>query len=259
MPVFETALEKPSRFCFGMIDAIVHLKDKIDIPEGDVRSNDALYWYEISRQTGKNELAIFTEMSRSAMNDKEEAEALQGRYDFRDPAVMRLFASNVCRDSKLEAIGFFRDQKFLDALQMSENQAIIMEYIDIMAERNLFSFRDSEMPTLFLMLAQDREVLEGMRDRGVFQNYLNCRKKSDVIDRLADGEFTEKDRLSLFTESSYYLVSEKYYDERGEPRWKLFDDFCGDIYDGKFGKISFANVHPKIAPEFFWMKMRKRS
>ena len=99
-----------------------------------------------------------------------------------------------------------------------------------MAERNLFSFRDFEMPTLFLMLAQDREVLEGMRDRGVFQNYLNCRKKSDVIDRLADGEFTGKDRLSLFTESSYYLVSEKYYDERGEPRWKLFDDFCGDIY-----------------------------
>ena len=37
-----------------------------------------------------------------------------------------------------------------------------MEYIDIMAERNLFSFRDSEMPTLFLMLAQDREVLEGI-------------------------------------------------------------------------------------------------
>lgn len=254
--VYESALDSPTKFRMGEIDAM--LQAGVVMPEKDEGDDDAKYWYDISQRTGENELANFEDLKWQALGHhyhdtdyKDKAEILQEKFDFSNASVMRMFAKSLYEYSPEKSIELFRSEVFLEALKTPEFQAAIMDNMEKGLERSLYVSKHDKLPMMFLMLAQNREILEDMQAREVFQNYPNC-QKFNVIAKLANGEFTEEDRLSLFVHFFHEKEKTKYFDKNGNPRQRLFNELYNYISDESY------DMYPRVSLECFLDEEEKR-
>ena len=230
---YEKALKTPAdNAVIGVVD--VALRAKIPIPEDS--SEDAKYWHKLSLASGTDQIADFLE--KDFYHIGKWAERIQQDYDFTAAPVQRLFARDQAHYSGVYDVGNFTSPKFLNALKDQGFQTIIMDAIEDWRSADL-PYRDihRDTPMLFLLLAQDRTILDDMQSRGVFQNYPNC-ETIDVIGKLAKREFTEKDRLSLFIGSRTSHSIDEFFDENGEPNQLLINELCKELGSHYGSKLS---------------------
>ena len=208
-------------------------------PEPD--SSEAVkYWDEISKKTGRNILEVFD--SRHSGGDMEENMDL---LDFSQETVMRLFSSACVDNIAKMSMGRFRNPKLLDALKRPEFQNIILETVSRQVEKNGqdSSGDPKEVPEILLVLMKDRQVIEDMQKRKVFDNYPLC-KQISVIDAIANGNFTEQERLKYYMPSEYLVQSN--FDENGEPNINFYaamtDYWGGGGADDKANRKAFRDL-----------------
>ena len=175
-------------------------------PKG--KNPDVEYWGNVYAKSGENKLKTLLEG-----NPLEQQEKL----DFSEPPVMRLFARIHMDDyDKTDALKKYQNPKFREALRHPATQETIMQEI----ERNIQheSLASEFPPAPFLMLVQDRSILDGMRERGEFDKYPRAIEMNNAIKRASEKSFTEKERLELCYGREQY---DGYFDEQGEPndRW----------------------------------------
>ena len=204
----------------GIIDVAV--KEGIEIQEDN---SDAKYWHNLSLQQNENMLRkLFT----SSVFD---SNMVQENFDFTQEPVMKAFARKELYATGDYTAKQFQTQQFRGALKQPVFQDIIMQTLEKRLGSN-YPFREGEIPSFFLMLAQDRQILDDMRARGAFDQYEKC-KEIEAISKISSGDYDERYRLGLFLDEKY-LASEL-FDEKGEPNI----DFI-KMASQNFGRISYC-------------------
>jgi len=172
----------------GIIDAAIDCGMKVD--SDDVDSN---YWHEVSLQKGQNMVARFLYDSDNDVRQRE--------FDFTKEPVMRLFVNDTIGRVYW---GYYRDYQepgFRDALRLPEFQDIIMSAVE---KKILNDDTDAigywpfskEIPSLFYLLVQDRQILDDMQKRNAFDKYPGCKNNSELavfIDKADHKELTDED------------------------------------------------------------------
>ncbi len=182
------------------------------------------YWDEISKKAGRNMLELFT--NRHSQYDKEILNNLD-LLDFSQETVMRLFADRYTDDADSISIEKYQNPKLLDAINQPKFQDIILETIEEQVEKRAaeaHSNSPNKVPKILLMLMQDRQIIKDMQRRKAFDNYPSCRQIS-TIDAIANGNFTEKERLKFYIPSEYFPSSN--FDDNGEPNANFYARMTG--------------------------------
>lgn len=195
---------------FGIID--VAIKEGIEI---GADNPDAEYWHNLSLQQNENMLRKFTS---SSVYD---SDMVQKIFDFTQEPVMRAFARKEFYATGDYTVGCYQTQQFREALKQPAFQDIIMQALE-KKQGSDYPFREGEIPSLFLMLAQDRQILDDMRARGAFDQYEKC-KEIEAISKISSGDYDERYRLSLFLDEEH--LAPELFDEKGEPN----DDFIRKV------------------------------
>ena len=200
--IIETALREKSESCCGIMDSM--LDHHIEPNAGD---EDALYWLALSEKSGHNMLREFIAASAS---DR------QANFDFSKTPIMNAFAK--CGDP---TVWEYQDPKFRESLKQPVFQEIIMKALSEDAS-DMFG-RHRLLPNRFLFLAQERSILDNMSQNGIFNKYPECKSFTE-ISQFIEGNYTEKDRLSLFL---HYKITgsksfEKFFDENGESNSRFY-------------------------------------
>ena len=194
---------------FGIID--VAIKEGIEIETDDP---DAEYWHSLSLQQKSKENMLHKFVS-GIISDSE-SEMIHKSFDFAQEPVMRVFARKEVHSTGDYTVRCYQNQQFREALKQPVFQDIIMQTL----EKKRGSYRPflGETPSLFLMLAQDRQILDDMRARGAFDQYEIC-KEIEAIGKISSGDYDERYRLGLFLDEEF--LTPELFDEQGEPN----DDF----------------------------------
>ena len=215
---------------FGIIN--VAIKEGIEIETDDP---NAEYWHSLSLQQKSKENMLHKFVNGIIF----ESEMIQKSFDFAQEPVMRAF---VCAENYATGdyiVSSYQTPQFREALRQPAFQDIIMQALEE-KQRGDHPFAEGKVPSLFLMLAQDRQILVDMRTRGAFDRYEKC-KEIEAIGKISSGDYDERYRLSLFLDEEY-LTSEL-FDEQGEPN----DDFMrkmsswDDKYRGFVGNSYFLD------------------
>ena len=200
--VINDILLEPNRASRHNFDIMTIASKSGITPKG--KNPDVEYWGNVYAKSGENKLKTLLEG-----NPLEQQEKL----DFSEPPVMRLFARSHMDDYyKTDTLKTYQNPKFREALRNPATQETIMQEI----ERNIQhkSLASESPPAPFLMLVQDRSILDGMRERGEFDKYPKAIEMNDAIKRASEKGFTEKERLELCYGREQY---DGYFDEQGEP------------------------------------------
>lgn len=203
----------------GIINVAV--KEGIEIQDDN---SDAKYWHNLSLQQNENMLRNFFKPGYSG------SKMIQEDFDFAQEPVMRAFARKESCATGDYTVGVFQTQQFREALKQPVFQDAIMQALEKRQGSN-YPFREGEIPSLFLMLAQDRQILDDMRARGAFDQYEKC-KEIEAISKISSGDYDERYRLSLFLDEEY--LAPELFDEKGEPNYDFIRKISswGDEYRG---------------------------
>lgn len=193
---------------FGIIN--VAIKEGIEIETDDP---DAEYWHSLSLQQKSKENMLHKFVSGIIS----ESEMIQKSFDFAQEPVMRAFARKEDYSTGDYTVRCYQNQQFREVLKQPVFQDIIMQTLEKKQGSN-YPFREGEIPSLFLMLAQDRQILDDMRTRGAFDQYEKC-KGIEAIGKISSGDYDEHYRLGLFLDEEF--LTPELFDEQGEPN----DDF----------------------------------
>lgn len=173
------------------------------VPEGN--SPDIKYWSQALAESGENKLKILLQG---------DFQKQQERLSFSDEPVMRLFSRIHMRDSygvEQHVAYWCQNPKLQEALKEPTIQETIMNEIEkhIKAEDT----QSERPPAPFLMLTSNRNILDDMKRRRIFDNYPESIKKNSTIKKVSSHDFTEKDRLELYGSKGY----SDFFDDQGEP------------------------------------------
>lgn len=173
-------------------------------PKSD--DKDADYWLKLSQESGQNMLKNFIYGN---------AEDRQANYDFTNESIMKAFVVLHRHHVDVES---YQTPQFREALKQTAFQKTIMQEIATQDQT-------SDLPKLFLLLAQDQDVLGSMQSSGIFDQYPEC-KSIGLISKFASGNYTEQDRLSLFLPDGIIGSKSfgKLFDENGEPNLRFYSE-----------------------------------
>ena len=120
---------------------------------------------------------------------------------------MRLFCELEKTDQGRYEVGKYQSPQFRKALEQPAFQNIIMQTIERTLEesrahrdtRRSFEASSSpwSAPSLFLMLAQDRQILEDMKSRGAFEQ-AKAAQSIAAVSKLTSGNYDERYRQPLY-------------------------------------------------------------
>ena len=173
------------------------------VPEGN--SPDIKYWSQALVESGENKLKILLQG---------DFQKQQERLSFSDEPVMRLFSRIHMSDSygvEQHVASWCQNPKLQEALKEPTIQETIMNEIE-----KHFKAEDTQSerpPAPFLMLTSNRNILDDMKRRRIFDNYPESIKKNSTIKKVSSHDFTEKDRLELYGGKAY----SDFFDDQGEP------------------------------------------
>ncbi len=211
--VINDILLKPNQAMEGSFDIMTIASESGITPKSE--NPDVEYWNNVFVGSGENKLKILIKG-----NPLEQQEKL----DFSEPPVMRLFARIHMDDhDKTDTLKTYQNPKFREALRNPATQETIMQEIErniqhksLASEWNIQheSLASESPPAPFLMLVQDRSILDDMRERGEFDKYPKAIEMNDAIKRASEKSFTEKERIELCYGRKQY---DGYFDEQGEP------------------------------------------
>lgn len=180
--------------------------------EAESDNEDTNYWINTSRQTGQNMLGKFI---------TSDAKELQAGFDFTAEPVMRAFARHHSHEYSTYSVREYQDPQFREALKNPTFQDIILKTLEETCQDMPEYERMRFCPSLFLMLAEDRSVLASLRDRDAFKDCPTL-SELDSISTVTQGDYTERDRLSLFLEGRH--TKPEFFDQAGEPNWRFYHD-----------------------------------
>lgn len=174
------------------------------VPEGE--STDIRYWSQALVESGENKLEVLLRGNFQKQLEK---------LNFSDEPVMRLFSRIHMEDdyrvAVIEVESWVQSPEFQEALKQTAIQETIMGEIEHQMKNE--TMHSERPPAPFLMLASDRDILEDMRRRESFDNYPESISKNDTIRKASKNDFTEKDRLELYSGHEY----SDFFDNQGEP------------------------------------------